>query len=350
MRQTVDFNDLRFSIGDWYVGYFQGGTDGDYGICNNRIGNSQTTSFSITSKWKYIKMTLVQSSEYAYDYFHLNKIANGITSTIFTMKSKSSGTFEMEFDGTECTLQFTYRKDSSGTSGYDRACITELIVETVDNELVGETHFLLKENETNFLYNLDENNELIKISDSYLELTYDTLSTITQNKPRLINYLIDNDNINYSLISISTLPIDVEVQLMPEPLIIYETVANTNLPEYVMGISTIQLTTTNIEDNSENQVYMAIEIAPGQWIVNDMTNETDYKIYTDEELTPDLLREKGLTQNEFTPLSNLFSSMMQNRYFKIAFLIEARDKNSIPIINDYIGAYTMEDTINEEEL
>lgn len=346
MKQTVDFNDLRFSIGDWYVGNFEGSEGGAYGICNNRIGNNKTTWFSITSKWKYIKLSLVQSSELAYDYFFLNKDGT----TILNMRNKSSYTFEMEFDGTESTLQFCYRKDSSGTSGYDRVCITELIVETVDNELVGQTYFLLKENETNFLYNLDENNELIKISDSYLDLTYDTLSTIPKNQASLLNYLIDNDNINYSLISIATLSPNVEVQIMTEPLIIYETVANTNLPEYVMGISALQFTTTNIEESSENQVYTAIEIAPGQWIVNDMTNETDYKIYTDEELTPDLLREKGLTQNEFTPLSNLFSSMMQNRYFKIAFLIEARDKNSIPIINDYIGAYTMEDTIDEEEL
>lgn len=345
MRQTVDFNDLRFSIGNWYVGYLNGLGTGDYGICNNKISNSKTTSFSITSKWKYIKMTLVQSSEYNYDYFYLNKDGQ----TLFTMRGYSSYTFEREFDGTESTLTFCYSKDSSGTSGYDRVCITELIVESVDNELVAETYFLLKENETNFLYNLDENNELIKISNSYSELTYDILSNITKNKAKLINYLIDNDNINYKLIAISSLPVDIDVQLMPEPLIIYETIANTNLPEYVMGINSIQITTTNIEDTSENQVYIGLEIAPGQWIVDDMINETDYKIYTDEEFTPDLLREKGLTQNNFTSVSNLFTSMMQNRYFKIAFLIEARDKNSIPIINDYVGSYALENTINEED-
>ena len=119
--QTVDFNNLPFDPGSWYVTTFWGDST-ITGLRSNAISHNQSTAFSFIEKLSYIKVVYEISSETNYD-----KLRIDIDGVSKFDKGTSSGTFEHTFETEgEHTVTFTYHKDVSNSSGQDAAFLKEI--------------------------------------------------------------------------------------------------------------------------------------------------------------------------------------------------------------------------------
>lgn len=119
--QTVDFNNLPFDPGSWYVTTFWGDSS-ITGLRSNAISHNQSTAFSFTERLSYIKVVYEISSETNYD-----KLRIDIDGVNAFDKGTASGTFEHTFETEgEHTVTFTYHKDGSGNSGQDAAFLKEI--------------------------------------------------------------------------------------------------------------------------------------------------------------------------------------------------------------------------------
>lgn len=143
--QTVDFNQLPFDPGSWYVTTFWSDSS-ITGLRSNAIGNSQSTAFSFIEKLSYIKVVYEISSETNYD-----KLRIDIDGVSKFDQGTSSGDFEYTFETEgEHTVTFTYHKDSSGASGQDAAFLKE-----ISYQLQYEVRYLIQ-GPDNTLYTLTD--------------------------------------------------------------------------------------------------------------------------------------------------------------------------------------------------
>ena len=198
---TIDFTkNLPFSIDDWLVTTW----DGDaslLGMRSNTITHSQSTSWTVTAKFEYLKISYIVSSETNYDKFRLTIDGSSVINTGTTAKQ-----YEITFsDGADHTLKFEYYKDGSGNNGYDACFIDFMQYSTVDNSLLQANVFYAVQAVDGKIYSLDNSGNVIKIADNLSSMTKDLYFTCTTkrellnirdprfgNKPKLLKF---SDNV-----------------------------------------------------------------------------------------------------------------------------------------------------------
>lgn len=197
---TIDFTKkLPFDIGAWTVTTW----DGDaslLGLRSNKITHSQSTSWTVTAKFEYLKIEYLVSSESGYDKFRLTIDGSSAVNT------GSSGQYEKTFtDNTSHTLKFEYYKDGSGDKGYDACFIKYMQYSTIDNGLLQANVFYAIQAVDGKIYSLDTSKAVVKIADNIQTMTKDLFFTCTDdrallnkrdplfgNKPKLLKF---SDNI-----------------------------------------------------------------------------------------------------------------------------------------------------------
>lgn len=197
---TIDFTKkMPFDIGAWTVTTW----DGDatlLGLRSNKITHGQSTSWTVTAKFEYLKIEYLVSSETNYDKFRLTIDGSSAVNT------GSSGQYEKTFtDGASHTLKFEYYKDGSGDKGYDACFIKFMQYSTSDNGLLQANVFYAMQAVDGKIYSLEASGSIVKIADNLQEMTKDLFFTCTDdrallnkrdslfgNKPKLLKF---SDNV-----------------------------------------------------------------------------------------------------------------------------------------------------------
>lgn len=179
---TIDFTKkLPFDIGAWTVTTW----DGDaalLGMRSNKITHSQSTSWTVTAKFEYLKIEYLVSSETNYDKFRLTIDGSSAVNT------GSSGQYEKTFtDGAIHTLKFEYYKDGSGDKGYDACFIKFMQYSTSDNGLLQANVFYAMQAVDGKIYSFDASGGIVKIADNLQAMTKDLFITCTRNSSLLNN-------------------------------------------------------------------------------------------------------------------------------------------------------------------
>lgn len=132
---------LLFNCDPWTITTWPGDAT-KKGVKSNVIGHSQSTSWSLTAKFEYIKINYMVSSETSYDKFRLT-----IDGVVKVNIGTTTGTYETTFtDGLDHVIKFEYYKDGSGSTGYDSVMIDYMAFSTVDDAMVYDIErFLIKD-------------------------------------------------------------------------------------------------------------------------------------------------------------------------------------------------------------
>ena len=335
----IDFTKpLPFDIGSWLLSEWPLSSD-YYGIMNNAINHGQTTSFEITAKWEYIKIEGITKSESGYDYLVIYK--NG--SEIKNFRSQPQNTpisWEYStFDGSECTLKFTYRKDGSGTTAPDAFLIYGMTVQTADNSIKqSETRYALRCAD-GFIYSVDDTMTLIKIAETLEELNKETWETlgaktpdlmnirneITGPAPKLLRYDTDVNNNHLVVKNICLYP----------PSLIKGTKSYDFSMSYITGIGDFLINQT--QSDSDILKFM-ISVDEGvTWIA-----WRNGSWYATSELTDQVILENGMTAGEMEGLPEeskvvLFST----RKMRLAFILKPGSLTSELKLNKYECKYVL---------
>lgn len=335
----IDFTKrLPFNIGSWLLTEWPLNSE-YHGIMNNAIGHSQTTSFEITAKWEYIKLDFITQSESGYDYCIVYK--NGLSIKTFNRQSQNTPlSWEYsDFDGSECTLKFAYKKDGSGTTSPDAFLIYGMTVQTADNSLKqSETRYALRCAD-GFIYSVDDSMTLIKMAETLEELNKETWETlgaqtpdlmnirneVTGPSPKLLKYDTDVDN-NYLVVK--------NICLYP-PSLIKSTESYDFSMSYITGINNFIINKT--QSDSDILKFM-ISVDDGvTWIA-----WRDGSWYANSELTDQVILEKGMTASEMQSLPDESKQVLfSTRKMRLAFILKPGSLTSELKLNKYECKYVL---------
>lgn len=329
---------LPFNIEPWLLTQWPLSPD-YYGIMNKAIGNSQTTSFEITAKWEYIKIDFITQSERNYDYCIVYK--NGVSIKTFSGQSQNvplSWEYS-DFDGAECTLKFTYRKDSSGTTAPDAFLIYGMTVQTADNSIKQtETRYALRCAD-NCIYSVDSTMTLIKIADTLEELTKETWEQLGAETPALMNIRNEVTGPSPKLLRYDT---DVENtylvvknECLYPPNLIKGTKSYDFSMSYITGISNFLINQTQ---GDLDILKFMISVDEGvTWI-----SWRNGSWYANSELTDQLILEKGMTAGEMQSLPEESKEVLfSTRKMRLAFILKPGSLTSELKLNKYECKYVL---------
>lgn len=335
----IDFTKpLPFDIGSWLLSEWPLNSK-YYGIMNNAIGHSKTTSFEITAKWEYLKINFITQSERNYDYCVVYK--NDTTIAKFSGQSQNTPLYweYSQFDGSECTIKFTYRKDSSGTTAPDAFLIYGMTVQTADDSIKqGETRYALRCAD-GFIYSVNETMTLIKIAETLEELNKETWETlgaqtpdlmnirneVTGPAPKLLRYDTDIEN-NYLVVK--------NICLYP-PSLVKETRSYDFSMSYITGISNFLINQTQA---ASDILKFMISVDDGvTWIA-----WRDGSWYANSELTDQVILEKGMTPEEMESLPEESKEVLfSTRKMRLAFILKPGSLTSELKLNKYECKYIL---------
>lgn len=329
---------LPFNIGSWLL--TQWPLDSQYyGIMNNAIGHNQTTSFEITAKWEYIKLDLITQSESSFDYLVVYKNGSEIKNFTSQSQNKPLSWEYSTFDGSECTLKFTYRKDGSGTSAPDAALIFGMTVQTADNSInQSETRYALRCAD-GCIYSVNETMTLIKIADTLEELNKETWESLGAETPELMNIRNEVTGpapklLRYDTDIKNTYLVVKNICLYPPNLIKANKSYDFSM-SYITGISNFLINQTQADSDI---LKFMISVDEGvTWIA-----WRDGSWHANSELTDQVILEKGMTAGEMQSLPDESKEVLfSTRKMRLAFILKPGSLTSELKLNKYECKYIL---------
>lgn len=331
--KPLPFDTGAWSVQDWPL-------NSSYrGLMNNPIGHSEKTIFSITAKWEKLTLKFITQSEYNYDYMVIE--SNG--SQVYSTKGCSQNTplsTELTFDGSERTLKFYYRKDSSGTTLPDAILIYEMGVQTADNSLCQSfTKYALKCAD-NCIYTMDENKKLIKLGDSYESITSaqwnnstcdtidiaDIRNDITGPKPTLLKYCSDSS---------SNSEINLKFNCLRPPKLVKTKQSYDFSMDYIKGIDSFSV--TKVMGEGDILKFMLTIDDGKSWLT--WSGSTWVTVPT---LTDDILLTKGMDTGTWESLKgDALTNLFSNRKLGVAFILKPGSITSELKLNKYECKYVL---------
>lgn len=333
---NIDFNKkLPFNIESWTVTTWPGDAN-IKGIKSNTIGHNGTTSFFIRAKWEYLKFSFLSSSEGNYDY--LQVIKDGLI--IYNGNGVAQNTpivVEKTFDGSLSTIEFRYRKDGSGSSGYDSVIIKELQCKSVDDELLQDmARYGIKATDGVIYTKID--GIITKVADSielmtkelYLSFSEDQsimndYNTKFGNAPKLLKYT--------ELLTKPYLGVKYKCFKKSDPLI---TIQSFNLKfSYVTGIKNFEVDVTK---GTNDVIRIAFSVDEGlTWIV--YKNNTWIVL---QSLEWAYFIENGMNDEEVRTLPiGAFEMLYSTKKLKVAILLKPDSISSILKLNKFNCNYAL---------
>lgn len=345
---------LSFDIGNWQVGAHPSWASQYptyYGLYNNSISHSQSTTFYITARWEYIEFDYVLNAESGCDYLYIADDTAGSSLFGGTQPNTTTPiTRSQTFDGTLRTLRFTYRKDGSATAGYDSCMILRMVVQTAGDELLQYTpSFALKDDDTGNLYILQDN-EFIEVDIDLDSADSDTIRSSFMNwSSENVNEVI---NLNpFEKASLIMMDMRNAARTAAEyyvtthnSILMDKTCRDYTTHEYIEAIDKINISASLQEGD---RYAVAIGIDDDIWVLNNVDSEGNVVTYTTEELTPELILDLGFTSTNAVS-DEIKAQLLVNRKLKFAYVLDVNSLNSITKIKDVNGTFVTTLSISED--